>query len=87
MMEHVPTCQDIPYTIRSLDARTTKIANNIGHGGGDTTAATTRCDGGSGGIKKYWAWSAKKMGLMDGIDGKIIVYRDLPATVVSDWKP
>lgn len=87
MMEHVPACQYIPYTIRSLDARTTKVANYIGGGGSDTTAATTRCGGGIGRIEKYWAWSAKEMGLMDGIDhGKIIVYRDLPATV-SDWEP
>ncbi len=74
MMQHVSSCPDIPYDIRSLDARAGKIANNR-NGGNNGQGYSSR----SVGIKNYWASSAERMGLMDGWDGKSIVYRDLTA--------
>ena len=74
-MQHVSSCPDIPYDIRSLDARAGKIANNKNNGGRGSRSA---------GIKNYWASSAKRMGLMDGLDGKSIVYRHLLTTAAGD---
>jgi hypothetical protein len=76
MMQHVSACHDIPYDIRSLDARARKVANSISSSNNNSNFLGR--SGGSGssvGIKKYWALSAKRMGLLDGPDGKSIVYR------------
>ena len=79
MMQHVSSCPDIPHDIRRLDARAGKIANNRNNGGGNQG-----CSRRSTGIKNYWASSAKRMGLMDGLDGKSIVYRHLLTTAADD---
>ena len=77
MMQHVSACHDIPYDIRSLDARARKVANSISSSNNNNSNFLGRSGGSSSsvGIKKYWALSAKRMGLMDGPDGKSIVYR------------
>ena len=77
MMQHVSACHDIPYDIRSLDARARKVANSISSSNNNSNFHHGRSGGGSGsiGIKKYWALSAKRMGLLDGPDGKSIVFR------------
>ncbi|KAL3770710.1 hypothetical protein ACHAWU_009242 [Discostella pseudostelligera] len=68
MMEHVSACPDIPGEIKSLDAKAKKVPNFGGGCGGRAV--------GMSGIKKYWASSARRMGLMDGLDGKSIVFID-----------
>jgi len=70
MMEHVSACPDIPGEIKSLDAKAKKVSNCGGGGGGSGRAV------GMSGIKTYWASSARRMGLMDGLDGKSIVFID-----------
>lgn len=69
MMDHVSACPDIPGEIKSLDAKAKKVPNFRGSGGGGRAV-------GMSGIKTYWATSARRMGLMDGLDGKSIVFID-----------
>lgn len=61
--------------IKNLDAKSKKVPNYGGGGGAAATARNNRMRtvGGSG-IKDYWEMSARRMGLMDGSDGKSIVF-------------
>ncbi len=69
MMQHVSSCPDIPWEIKSLDPKAKKMPN---FGGADAAATVNR----RGGIKQYWASSARRMGLVDGSDGKSIFFDD-----------
>ena len=77
MMQHVSECTDIPMEIKNLDAKSKKVPNYGGGGGGGGGAARNsrmRTAVGGSGIKDYWEMSARRMGLMDGSDGKSIVF-------------
>ena len=71
MMQHVSSCPDIPREIKSLDPKATKVPNYVGG-----SAAASAAVNWTGGIKQYWASSARRMGLVDGSDGKSIVFHD-----------
>lgn len=74
MMQHVSSCPDIPREIKSLDPKATKVPNYVG--GSAAASAAAAAVNWTGGIKQYWASSARRMGLVDGSDGKSIVFRD-----------
>ena len=76
MMQHVSSCPDIPWEIKSLDPKATKVPNYVGGSAAASAAAAVAAVNRRGGIKHYWASSARRMGLVDGSDGKSIVFHD-----------